>query len=129
MYKVAPDGGSQRLPRDPLTQRVASSSCSVTDISTTQVSSGETRSQSISLISRIEGHLHDGGVAIDMFVNGKYACSSDAVYGGDGGTTTTQNGKKWETISAMTLCSGPFKVRDGDYVTLNARYDLTKHPL
>lgn len=65
---------------------------------------------------------------MDLFVNGKYTCSSNAVYGGEGGTTT-QNGKKWETISSMTMCPGPIKIKDGDYMTLNARYDLVKHPL
>jgi hypothetical protein len=40
-----------------------------------------------------EGHLHDGGVAMDLYINGKYECSSNAVYGGEG-YTTIQNGKK-----------------------------------
>ncbi|KAF2429930.1 hypothetical protein EJ08DRAFT_697954 [Tothia fuscella] len=75
-----------------------------------------------------KGHLHDGGVAMDLLINGKYTCSSEAIYGGEG-ATTVQNGKKWETISGMTICSGPIKIKDGDYMQLNARYDLSKHPL
>jgi hypothetical protein len=79
-------------------------------------------------IKMIEGHLHDGGVAVDLYINSKYTCTSNAVYGGESGTTV-QNGKKWETISGMTLCPGPIKIKDGDYMSLTARYDLTQHPL
>jgi len=75
-----------------------------------------------------KGHLHDGGVAMDLYVNGKYICSSNAIYGGESGTTI-QNGKKWETISGMSVCPGPVKIKDGDYMTLTSRYDLSKHPL
>jgi hypothetical protein len=63
---------------------------------------------------------------MDLFINGKYACSSNAIYG-DEKHLGVQNGEKWETISGMTLCPGPFKIKDGDYMTLNARYDRTKH--
>lgn len=65
---------------------------------------------------------------MDLFINDKYACSSDAVYGGESGTNV-KDGKKWETISGMTLCPGPFKIKEGDYMNLTSRYDLTKHPL
>jgi hypothetical protein len=76
----------------------------------------------------VEGHLHDGGVAIDLYINNRYTCSSTAVYGGETGTTI-QNGKTWETISGMTICPGPIKIGDGDYMSITARYDLTQHPL
>jgi hypothetical protein len=65
---------------------------------------------------------------MDFFVNGKHACSSQAVYGGETGTTI-QDGKKWETISGMTICPGPIKVKNGDYMSMVARYDQTLHPL
>jgi hypothetical protein len=76
-----------------------------------------------------EGHLHDGGVQIDMFINGRYVCSSKSVYGGTSGTLTGKNGKTWKTISQMTGCPGPIKVKKGDYMTMIAEYDLGKHPL
>jgi hypothetical protein len=66
---------------------------------------------------------------MDLFINGKYSCSSNAIYGGETGTATTQSGKVWETISGMTLCPGPIKIKDGDYMSLTSRYDLTLHPL
>ena len=66
---------------------------------------------------------------MDLHINGKYACSSNAVYGGGTGTTKTPDGKIWETISGMSLCPGPIKIKDGDYMSMIARYDLTQHPL
>jgi hypothetical protein len=66
---------------------------------------------------------------MDLHINGKYACSSNAMYGGDSGTALQPNGKKWETISGMTLCPGPIKIKDGDYMSMVARYDLSAHPL
>jgi len=66
---------------------------------------------------------------MDLHINGQYKCSSNAMYGGESGTTTTASGKKWETISGMTLCPGPIKIKDGDYMSMVARYDLSLHPL
>jgi hypothetical protein len=82
----------------------------------------------------------DGGVGVDLFLNDKYACSSNAIYGdadekkghGHGGKDmamkrgTTESIK---TITSMTTCSGPFSVKKGDSLVLNAQYDLAKHPL
>jgi hypothetical protein len=72
--------------------------------------------------------LDDGGVAMDLHINDAYVCSSNAIYGGESGTNV-KDGKKWETISAMSLCPGPFKINEGDYMNLTSRYDLTRHPL
>jgi len=33
------------------------------------------------------------------------------------------------TVASMGHCSGPYKVKKGDYITLKAEYDLKKHPL
>jgi hypothetical protein len=77
---------------------------------------------------KTEGHLHDGGIAMDLYINDKYTCSSNAVYGGETGTSI-QNGKKWETISGMTLCPGPIKIKKDDFMAMTARYDQTLHPL
>lgn len=65
---------------------------------------------------------------MDLFINDKYECSSDAVYGGDT-HTADNNGKKWETIAGMTICNKTISVQDGSTMSLVARYDLTKHPL
>jgi hypothetical protein len=65
---------------------------------------------------------------MDLNINGEYECSSNAVYGGEAGTRN-ENGKVWETISGMTICPKITEVKDGDYMSLVARYDLTKHPL
>ena len=52
---------------------------------------------------------------MDLYTNGKFACSSNAIYGSET-STTTQNGKKWETIFGMTTCPNPIKIKDGDYM-------------
>jgi hypothetical protein len=83
-----------------------------------------------------------------MFINGKYTCSSNAMYGlrGEGSTmgggmgghshadakTTKGPAPKEQdimTVANMTDCEGPFKVKKGEYVVLKAEYDLKKHPL
>ena len=91
----------------------------------------------------------DGGVAMHMLINGKYTCSSNAMYGfrGEGAAMGGMGGKgghshadapkakakgaeaKILTVSNMTDCVGPFKVKKGEYVQLRAEYDLKKHPL
>jgi len=90
------------------------------------------------------GHLHDGGVKVSMFINDKYTCSSDAVYGiredsGDSGMgghhgggvakVTPVGDAVVKTISKMTTCAGPFPVKKGDTFKLVAEYDLSQHPL
>jgi len=86
------------------------------------------------------GHLHDGGVKVSLYLNDKFTCASDAIYGdkaeadsgmagghGHGGEAGATTGIK--TISAMTSCKGPFPVKKGDRMKLVAEYDLAKHPL
>jgi hypothetical protein len=76
----------------------------------------------------IKPHLHDGGVNVTFSVNGKVACSSAAIYGGETGTTAI-DGQKWETITAYEPCLKPVGVKKGDRVKMSAWYDLTKHKL
>ena len=78
---------------------------------------------------RLGGHLHDGGSAMELFLNNKMICHSDAIYGGKGGTLRLDNGKNWETISEMTDCNDVIKVKKGDLLKLKSIYDLKKHPL
>jgi hypothetical protein len=85
-----------------------------------------------------------------MLINGKYTCSSNAMYGyrgeeagmgGMGGKSHSHAAPapgakgakaaaaKILTVANMTDCVGPFKVKKGEYVQLTAEYDLKKHPL
>ncbi|KAF2400927.1 hypothetical protein EJ06DRAFT_521587 [Trichodelitschia bisporula] len=73
-------------------------------------------------------HIHDGGVNIKVFVNGKEVCESRAVYGVQGGAAVI-DGKKWETISAYTPCDKAIPFRKGDKVSMTSEYDLTKYRL
>jgi len=91
------------------------------------------------------GHLHDGGVKVSLYLNDKFTCASDAIYGdravsgpGMGGSEMAgghshggggQSSSSIKTISAMTPCRGPFPVKKGDTMKLVAEYDLSKHPL
>lgn len=79
-------------------------------------------------IINARGHLHDGGEAMELYLNGKKVCTSKAIYGGEGGTMVVA-GKKWETISEMTDCDGTIPVKTGDRLKMKALYDLDKHPL
>jgi len=74
------------------------------------------------------GHLHDGGVKMDLLINGRFACESKATYGG-AGSTTTVNGEEWKTISSMSFCDGPISVKKGDGLSMIVEYNLKKHPL
>jgi hypothetical protein len=67
-------------------------------------------------------------VNIEVNINGKLICDSKAIYGGKKGTMKTEDGQIWETISASSECTEPIKVSKGDNLTLQANYDLVKHP-
>ena len=74
--------------------------------------------------------MHDGGVNIEINVNGRLICDSRATYGGEKGTLKTNGGKgAWETISSISECTEAIKVTKGDNITVQAHYDLEKHPL
>jgi hypothetical protein len=81
------------------------------------------------LIKRQGGHLHDGGDSVNLYVNGKKECVSKAGYGGPGAIRVGNDGRKWETISSMTQCLTPIRVKKGDQVEVEAHYDINAHPL
>jgi hypothetical protein len=79
-------------------------------------------------------------VNIEMSVNGKQICSSDAVYGSTNGATKHEHGDMattggkpepdatWQTIKKMMVCPNQVDVKKGDAVKVGAHYDLEKHP-
>jgi hypothetical protein len=94
--------------------------------------------------------ISDGGVKMDLFINDKWTCASEAIYGERAGSSETStaemaghphesassgsssessSGESIKTISAMTRCQGPIPVKQGDTLTLRAVYDLSLHPL
>ncbi|KAF2399753.1 hypothetical protein EJ06DRAFT_562046 [Trichodelitschia bisporula] len=75
------------------------------------------------------GHLHDGGTNIELLVNGRLVCDSRATYGGSQGTFVNADGSKWETISSMSNCRDPIRVKKGDVMSMISRYDTKLHPL
>ncbi|KAF2431673.1 hypothetical protein EJ08DRAFT_659685 [Tothia fuscella] len=73
-----------------------------------------------------KGHLHDGGNAMYMTINGKnkYTCVSKATY-----ETHTGGGTGSPTISDMSDCnSKPWKIDAGDEMVMTAEYDMKNHP-
>lgn len=74
------------------------------------------------------GHMHDGGSNIDLKVNDKLACDSQAVYGGKGHVGKNADGTTWETIGDMKTCPEGVVVRKGDRISMSANYDLVAHP-
>lgn len=73
------------------------------------------------------GHMHDGGSGMEVLVNGKSTCVSDAEYA----TAYAVAGTKanWKTISKMGDCTKAVYVKKGDNVTIIAKYDTEAHPL
>jgi hypothetical protein len=72
--------------------------------------------------------MHDGGVGVTAFVNGKQMCNSQATYGLAGGVTIV-DGKEWKTISKMSECTEPISLKKGDKIKLTAEFDNNAHPL
>lgn len=73
-------------------------------------------------------HLHDGGTSVSLFHNNKLYCTSNAIYGGKSGLLTI-DGKTVETISKLTECNEPLKIKVGDMLKVEATYDTARHPL
>jgi hypothetical protein len=76
------------------------------------------------------GHLHDGGVKIQLLLNEQVVCDSVATYGGtQGAQKSGDDGSKWESISSMSTCRDPIRVKKGDIITMVSVYDTKLHPL
>jgi len=78
----------------------------------------------------VGGHLHDGGVNVNVYQNNKVICDSRASY--------TQPGHKMKRdgphgndgmahIKQMTTCSALGPLKKGDKIFIDANYDFTKY--
>jgi hypothetical protein len=76
-------------------------------------------------IMGLRGHLHDGGVSLNVKLNGSILCESKAVYGGNG-----EKAGNWTTISSMTMCGDkqPLAVKKGDQITVETLFDFERYP-
>jgi len=74
------------------------------------------------------GHLHDGGLKMDITINGTKACESKIEYGGPGHEQVQPNGEVWKTISRNVACDAPIRVHKGDRLQLYAHFDFNAHP-
>jgi Stress up-regulated Nod 19 len=78
------------------------------------------------MLSR-RGHMHDGGTGMVLKINDKVVCDSKAEYGGSG-TFKGENGKDVQALSGMKECNDPVPVKKGDRLSIEAYFDLEKHP-
>lgn len=89
------------------------------------------------------GHMHDGGVGIDIFRNNELICSSEATYSAGGGhghghgshrKRQIQGAKPvngtTEHISSQSRCTWPegLPVSKKDKMHIQANYDFNAHP-
>jgi hypothetical protein len=75
------------------------------------------------------GHIHEGGVRNNLYLNGKLICNAEAVYGGSKVNFHRENGENWEAISHMTPCVETIQMKKGDVLTMTTYYDTERHPI
>jgi hypothetical protein len=78
------------------------------------------------MVSR-RGHMHDGGTGMVLKVNDKVVCDSKAEYG-TRGTFKADDGREIQALSGMKECNEPLSVKRGDRLSIEAYFDLEKHP-
>jgi Stress up-regulated Nod 19 len=78
------------------------------------------------MLSR-RGHMHDGGTGMVLKINDKVVCDSKAEYGGSG-TFKGENSKDIQALSGMKECNDPVPIKKGDSLSIEAYFDLDKHP-
>lgn len=107
------------------TQTLLSVACNrqikIASAGATNTTSGEYKFTQDGTILVAKGHLHTGGEKMVMYINGKFACESTAAYGGAKGD---------QAIDSMSLCTtNGIRVKKNDRMTMEARYDTSKHPI
>ena len=60
-----------------------------------------------------------------LFLNDEQICVSEVEYGDDG---LDIDGNEVEVIQGMSDCNDATPVKEGDYLTMTAIYDLAAHP-
>jgi len=72
------------------------------------------------------GHQHDGGVGMQVFVNGKQICSTVPTY-----SKMESRGKNEQvhfTIREMSLCQPRAELKKGDVLVIKSDYDVERYP-
>jgi len=70
------------------------------------------------------GHMHDGGVNVQISVNGKQVCESNAEYGT---SPDYSSGADSKHISRYTPCINIGAVKKGDKLAISTTYDFDKY--
>ncbi|KAF1811034.1 hypothetical protein P152DRAFT_475087 [Eremomyces bilateralis CBS 781.70] len=85
-----------------------------------------------SLITTV-GHMHDGGVHLEVFRDGEQVCNSLTTYGGSEEyiprkETIAAGAPDTVHVSSFGACHDFGKFEKGDNITLKAHYDFDKYP-
>lgn len=64
-----------------------------------------------------EGHLHNGGEKMVLYLNDQEICTSLPTYDKNNG------------IVKMSTCDSPIKIKKGDTISMKSVYDVVKHPM
>jgi len=77
------------------------------------------------------GHVHDGGIVVNIKKNGEQICSSPQIYGRRNGYVESADGQNPDLahISNTGSCMDFGTVKKGDTMVIDAVYDTTAHPL
>jgi len=77
------------------------------------------------------GHVHDGGVQVDLTLDGQTVCRSPQIYGRRAGYTESADGMNpgLAHISDTGSCMDFGTIRKGQTLSIKADYDTTAHPL
>ena len=87
-------------------------------------------------ITLIGGHIHDGGVSIEITKNQKTICDAVAFYGQTVGYNESSSAMSMQGmdmasgmthISSITDCGNPGSTKVGDEWSLKAHYNITEH--
>jgi hypothetical protein len=77
------------------------------------------------------GHMHDGGLEVQILSNGKPVCSSKASYDGPGYVPSKEaialGAAKMNHISSYSPCIAIGELKKGDALALSAKYDFEKY--
>jgi len=78
------------------------------------------------------GHMHDGGVQVQILQNGNAVCKSNAVYDAKpeyipSPKALDLGAAKMSHISSYTPCNGIGEIKKGDKLSLTASYDFDTH--
>jgi len=81
------------------------------------------------LLVSMSAHMHDGGANMELKINGKTACISNAMYSTGDDKVQMKDGMEASSIIGMSRCYDRVQLKAGDKLTVTGNYDISKHPM